>query len=52
MRLTLSSLKLKTPCVGLFVFNQSSAHNSHGEGALDEFGMNLGRGGAVEPLFF
>src|SRR6267378_8353144 len=48
MRLTHSSLK-HPGCVGIFVFDQSSAHNSHGEGALDAFGMNLGPGGAVEP---
>jgi hypothetical protein len=44
------SFELKRPgCVGIFVFDQSSAHNSHGEGALDSLGMNLGPGGAVEP---
>jgi len=42
--------ELKHPgCVGVFVFDQSSAHNSHGEGALNAFDMNLGPGGAVGP---
>ena len=42
--------ELKHPgCVSVFVFDQSSVHNSHGEGALDAFGMNLGPGGTVEP---
>jgi len=46
----IDTFELKHPgCVGVFVFDQSSAHNSHGEGALDAFGMNLGPGGAVEP---
>jgi hypothetical protein len=46
----IDTFELKHPgCVDIFVFDQSSAHNSHGEGALDAFGMNLGPGGAVEP---
>ena len=32
-------------CIAVLVFDQSSAHASHGEGALNAFGMNLTPGG-------
>ena len=41
----IDTFELKHPgCIGVFVFDQSSTHNS-----LNAFGMNLGPGGAVEP---
>lgn len=36
-------------CVAVLVFDQSSAHNSHGEGALNAWSMNLNPGGKAEP---
>ena len=35
--------------VAVFVFDQSSAHASKGDGALNAFAMNLGEGGAPLP---
>ncbi|PVH67649.1 hypothetical protein DL98DRAFT_639483 [Cadophora sp. DSE1049] len=35
--------------VAVFVFDQSSAHASKGDGALNAFTMNLGEGGALLP---
>ncbi|PVH67540.1 hypothetical protein DL98DRAFT_443341, partial [Cadophora sp. DSE1049] len=35
--------------IGVFVFDQSSAHASKGSGALNAFAINLGEGGA--PFF-
>jgi hypothetical protein len=32
-------------CQALFIFDQSSAHASHGDGALNAFAMNLNDGG-------
>lgn len=37
-------------CIAVFVFDQSSAHNSHGEGALNAFTMNLNDGGKAPIL--
>jgi hypothetical protein len=37
--------KKHVDCTGVFVFDQSSAHASHGEGALNAFSMNLFEGG-------
>jgi hypothetical protein len=34
-----------TECQALFIFDQSSAHASHGDGALNAFAMNLNDGG-------
>ncbi|PVH67278.1 hypothetical protein DL98DRAFT_444045, partial [Cadophora sp. DSE1049] len=33
--------------IAVFVFNQSSAHASHGDGALNAFTMNASEGGAA-----
>jgi hypothetical protein len=47
---SIDTFELKHPgCVDIFVFDQSSTHDSHGEGVLDAFGINIGPGGAVEP---
>ncbi|KAH7327454.1 hypothetical protein BKA65DRAFT_406498, partial [Rhexocercosporidium sp. MPI-PUGE-AT-0058] len=35
--------------VAVFVFNQSSAHASKGDGALNAFAINLRKGGAPLP---
>ncbi|CZT53503.1 uncharacterized protein RSE6_15113 [Rhynchosporium secalis] len=35
--------------IPVFIFDQSSAHASHREGALDAFRMNLTEGGVPEP---
>jgi hypothetical protein len=32
-------------CIGVFIFDQSSAHQSHGDGALNAFCMNVNDGG-------
>jgi hypothetical protein len=36
-------------CVAVLIFGQSSAHNSHGSGALNAFNMNLSPGGKQLP---
>jgi hypothetical protein len=39
---TLDIFELKHPdCIAVLVFDQSSAHASHGEGALNAFDINL-----------
>jgi hypothetical protein len=43
---TLDIFEKKHPdCVAVLVFDQSSAHASHGDGALNAFSMNLSNGG-------
>jgi len=47
---TLDIFEEKHPgCVAVLVFDQSSAHNSHGSGALNAFNMNLSPGGKQLP---
>ena len=41
--------KIQPDIIAVFVFDQSSAHNSHGDGALSAFDMNLTCGGAKAP---
>jgi hypothetical protein len=43
---TLDIFEQKHPnCIAILIFDQSSAHASHGEGALNAFGMNKAPGG-------
>jgi hypothetical protein len=47
---TLDIFEQKHPgCVAVLIFDQSSAHNSHGNGALNAFNMNLSPGGKQLP---
>ena len=41
--------RIHPDCVAVFVFDQSSAHQSHGDGALNAFNMNLAPGGKPLP---
>ena len=53
---TIDIFEKKHPgCIGVFVFDQSSAHASHGEGALNSFDINLnnrGKKGTLKDMYY